>query len=234
MFKSMKTIGLIGGMSYESTIPYYEIINKEINKILGGFHSAKIILYSVDFSEIEECQKTNNWQKSAKILSNAAKHLENAGADCIILCTNTMHKVCNEIQNSINIPFLHIAQACAQELKKNSITKAALLGTKYTMQQDFYKKELVKEGIETIIPNDNDMEIINRVIFEELCSGKFLEESKREFIRIINSLEKNGAQGVILGCTEIGLLVKQDDIKIKAFDTTLIHAKKAVEFALQK
>ncbi|HIQ89567.1 TPA: aspartate/glutamate racemase family protein [Candidatus Galligastranaerophilus faecipullorum] len=230
----MKTIGLLGGMSFESTIPYYKIINEEINKALGGLHSAKIILYSVDFAEIEECQKTDNWQKSAQILSGAAKNLEDAGADCIVLCTNTMHKVADEIQNAIDIPLLHIAQTCAEELKKNSIKKAALAGTKYTMQQDFYKKELAKNGIEVLIPEDNDIEIINNIIFQELCKGKFLKESKKEFIRIINSLVENGAEGIIFGCTEIGLLLNQDDLSIKVFDTTAIHAKKAAEFALQK
>lgn len=228
----MKTIGLLGGMSYESTIPYYKIINEEINKSLGDLHSAKIILYSVDFWEIEKCQKTNNWEKSAQILSDAAQKLENAGADFIVLCTNTMHKVANEIQQNIKVPLLHIAQACSDELNKNSIKKTALLGTKYTMEQDFYKQKLVENGIEVIIPDKKDIEIINDIIFNELCRGIINQNSKNEFLRIIDNLTDKGACGVILGCTEIGFLLNQSDVKIPVFDTTIIHAQKAAKCAL--
>lgn len=228
----MKTIGLIGGMSWESTVTYYKIINETVKERLGGFHSGKILLYSVDFAEIEECQAKGEWEKSAEILSEAAENLEKAGADFIVICTNTMHKVAGKIQENIKIPVIHIADATAHKLKQDGILKTALLGTKYTMTQDFYKEKLRENGIEVLIPEEKDIEIVNHVIYEELCLGKILDSSRKEYIRIIDDLKEKGAQGVILGCTEIGLLISQKDSSLPVYDTTEIHALSACEKAL--
>lgn len=230
----MKTIGLIGGMSWESTVPYYQIINEEVKKRLGGLHSARIILYSVEFDEIEKCQSAGDWEKSGRILGKAAQGLETAGADFILICTNTMHKVAPQIASMIHIPIIHIADATASELEKSSIRKVGLLGTKYTMTQDFYKKKLIDRGIDVVIPEAADIDIVNDIIFRELCVGQIREESRKEFQRIIDSLKVKGAEGVILGCTEIGLLIQQSDSSLPVFDTTQIHARRAVEMALQK
>lgn len=229
----MKTIGLIGGMSWESTIPYYRIINEEIKNRLGGFHSAKIILYSVDFDEIEKCQSNNEWEKSGEILGKAAQGIEAAGADFLLICTNTMHKVVPQIASMIRIPIIHIADAAADELEKCNIRHVGLLGTKYTMTQDFYKQSLTDRGIEVLIPEENDIETVNSVIFNELCLGEIKEASRIKFREIITRLKENGAEGIILGCTEIGLLISQADSDIPIFDTTVIHAKKAAETALE-
>ncbi|HBG7069722.1 aspartate/glutamate racemase family protein [Clostridioides difficile] len=223
----MKTIGLIGGMSWESTITYYQVINTVIKERLGGLHSSKCILYSVDFQEIEECQSSGNWEKSAKILADAAIKLQEAGADFIVICTNTMHKVSDKIQESIHIPLLHIADVTATVLREKEIKKVALLGTKYTMEQDFYKNVIINNGIEVLIPNEEDRTIVNDTIFNELCLGIVSESSKKAFLSIIDKLGKQGAEGVILGCTEIGLLIKQNDTFIPLFDTTVIHAIEA-------
>lgn len=220
----MKTIGLIGGLSWESTVTYYQIINDTIKQELGGLHSAKILLYSVDFAEIEECQARGDWDKSAKILGEAAQNLEKAGADFIAICTNTMHKVAPQIQNRIGIPIVHIADATAGQLKKNNIKTVALLGTKYTMTLDFYKERIENHGIAVVIPNDEDVELVNAVIYNELCVGEIKAESKKQYVRIIEELKKSGAEAVILGCTEIGLLVKQEDAPVPVFDTAQIHA----------
>ena len=228
----MKTIGLIGGMSWESTVTYYKIINETVKERLGGFHSGKILLYSVDFAEIEECQAKGEREKSAEILSEAAENLEKAGADFIVICTNTMHKVAGKIQENIKIPVIHIADATAHKLKQDGILKTALLGTKYTMTQDFYKEKLRENGIEVLIPEEKDIEIVNHVIYEELCLGKILDSSRKEYIRIIDGLKEKGAQGVILGCTEIGLLISQKDSPLPVYDTTEIHALSACEKAL--
>lgn len=230
---TMKTIGLIGGMSYESTIPYYKIINDEVNKALGGLHSAKVVLYSVDFDEIESRQRSNDWDECGQILKNAAISLEKAGADIILICTNTMHKVFQDVQAGVKVPVLHIAMATASKLIENDIKRVALLGTIYTMTQDFYKSVLSEAGLEVMIPDDIQMQEINRIIFEELCKGKILESSREYFIKVIESLKAKGAQAVILGCTEIGLLVTEDKSALKVFDTTVIHAKAAVEAALK-
>ena len=230
----MKTIGLIGGMSWESTVTYYQIINEVIKDKLGGLHSAKCILYSVDFEEIEECQKNGDWDRSAEILGKVALSLEKAGADFIVICTNTMHKVVSEIKKYTKLPILHIAEMTAIELKKAGIKKIGLLGTKYTMQQDFYKQILIDNGIEVVIPNSKDIEIVNSVIFNELCLGKIKKESKDKYLRIIENLSKDGAEGIILGCTEIGLLVKQEDTDIPLFDTTSIHATSAALYAIEE
>ena len=223
----MKTIGLIGGMSWESTITYYQVINTVIKERLGGLHSSKCILYSVDFQEIEECQSSGNWEKSAKILADAAIKLQEAGADFIVICTNTMHKESDKIQESIHIPLLHIADVTATVLREKEIKKVALLGTKYTMEQDFYKNVIINNGIEVLIPNEEDRIIVNDTIFNELCLGIISESSKKAFLSIIDKLGKQGAEAVILGCTEIGLLIKQNDTSIPLFDTTVIHAIEA-------
>ena len=230
----MKTIGLIGGMSWESTVTYYQIINETIKNRLGGLHSAKCILYSVDFDEIEKYQTRGEWDKSADVLSEAAQALERAGVDYIVICTNTMHKVVPEIGRRIHIPILHIADMTAVQLKKQGIRKVGLLGTKYTMQQDFYKNILIRQGIEVIVPNDDDVDVVNRVIYDELCLGKIFEKSKAAYLDIIHELARNGAQGIILGCTEIGLLIQQSDTDIPLFDTTRIHAKQAALKSLER
>lgn len=228
----MKTIGLLGGMSWESTVTYYQILNRTVRERLGGLHSAKILLYSVDFHEIEQHQAHGEWEQSAVLLADAAKNLEKAGADWMLLCTNTMHKVAPQIQSTIGIPLLHIADATAQELLANSIDKVALLGTKYTMQQNFYKEKLIAAGIDVLLPDERDIGLVNTVIFDELCLGIVTERSKREYLRIIEALAGQGAQGVILGCTEIGMLITQADTALPVFDTTLIHARKAALLAI--
>lgn len=223
----MKTIGLLGGMSWESTVTYYQIINEIVKQELGGLHSAKILLYSVDFSEIEKCQADGDWNKSADILSAAAQNLEKAGADFIVICTNTMHKVAPQIQSKIKIPIIHIAEATADELKFRNITRVALLGTKYTMTQDFYKEKLTSAGITVLIPDKQDIESVNNIIYNELCLGIISQSSKKEYQSIIKKLKQQGVQGVILGCTEIGLLIQEKDTDLPVFDTTRIHASKA-------
>ena len=229
----MKIIGLIGGMSWESTVTYYQQINRLTATQLGGLHSAKLLLYSVDFEEIEACQTSGDWEKSAQILAQAAQSLERAGAELILICTNTMHKVAPQVQASVSIPLLHIADATADALEEAHISTVALLGTKYTMCETFYTNKLIQRGIQVLIPDEADAELVNRVIFQELCLGQHKDSSKAEFLRIINALGAQGAQGVILGCTEIGLLISQSDTAFPIFDTTLIHAERAVRIALQ-
>ncbi len=230
----MKTIGLIGGMSWESSLEYYRIINEETKRRLGGLHSAKCVLYSVDFDEIEICQRKGEWVKTARILTDAAYSLEAAGADFIVLCTNTMHKVANHIQAGIQIPLLHIADITAQEILPHEITTIGLLGTRYTMEQDFYISRLEAKGIRVLIPKETDRVIVNAVIYNELCLGQINDESRAQYKIIIEDLIKRGADGIILGCTEIGLLVKPGDSSVPLFDTTLIHAKGAVDYALDQ
>lgn len=230
----MKTIGLIGGMSWESTVTYYQIVNEVVKRELGGLHSAKCILYSVEFDEIEKCQSNNEWEKSGDILGRAAQGLEAAGADFILICTNTMHKVFDQVQSYVKVPLLHIAQVTADALKRENITKVGLLGTKYTMEQTFYKGKLAENGIEVIIPEKADIETVNTVIFDELCRGEIRDASRAEYVRIIADMTERGAQGVILGCTEIGLLVRQSDTSAKLFDTTLIHGETAALMSLGK
>lgn len=221
-------------MSWESTVTYYKIINETVSRRLGGLHSGKILMYSVDFAEIEECQANGDWVKSAEILGAAALNLQKAGADFIVICTNTMHKVVPEIAEMINIPIMHIADAAADALIGAGIKTAALLGTKYTMRQDFYKERLTACGINVLIPNDNDVETVNRVIYEELCLGNILPSSRGEYVRIIGGLKEKGAEAVILGCTEIGLLIDGDCSPLPVFDTTLIHAEKAALYAIDE
>ncbi|RXJ86491.1 aspartate/glutamate racemase family protein [Arcobacter sp. CECT 8985] len=230
----MKTIGLLGGMSWESTALYYKKINEEIKEQLGGLHSAKIVLYSVDFEEIEKLQHLGKWDETAKILSNAAKNLENASADFIVICTNTMHKVASIIEQNINIPILHIANATGKKLQEEGIKKVGLLGTAFTMNQEFYKDTISNNfDIEVIVPNDDDIQIIHKIIYEQLCLGIIKEESKKQYLRIMQKLHNQGAEGIILGCTEIGMLICQEDTNIKLFDTTHIHALEAVKEALK-
>lgn len=228
----MKTIGLIGGMSWESTVTYYQLINERVKEALGGLHSARLLLYSVDFAEIEACQAAGDWERSAAILTEAAQALERAGADFLVICTNTMHKVAPQIRAGVHIPLLHIAEATADALRAQDIRKVALLGTKYTMTQDFYKAKLVEAGIEVLIPDEAGVELVNRVIYDELCLGVLSEQSRREYLAVIDGLAARGAQGVILGCTEIGLLIHQEDTALPVFDTTQIHAARAAERAI--
>lgn len=229
----MKTIGLIGGMSWESSTTYYQIINEEVKNRLGGFHSAKCILYSVDFNEIEIYQRAGEWEKAGQVLGEVARSLVLAGADFIVLCTNTMHKVAGNIEAKVNVPLLHIADITGKKVISDGIKRLGLLGTRYTMEQDFYKSRLEDRGLEVIIPDDMDRELVNKIIFQELCLGIITPQSKCEYKRIINRLVEQGAEGIILGCTEIGLLVKQEDSTIPLYDTTILHAKGAVDYALE-
>ena len=229
----MKTIGLIGGMSWESSIEYYRIINETVKAKLGGFHSAKSILYSVDFAEIETLQHQGRWHEAAQLLCEAAKSLESGGANFIILCTNTMHKLADDIQAHTKLPFLHIADATAEKIRAAGISKIGLLGTRFTMEEDFYKSRLIlKYGLDVIIPPAQAREVVHRVIYEELVAGEIRQASKERFITIIDGLVKKGAEGIILGCTEIGLLVHDGDCQVPLYDTTRIHAVAAVEYAL--
>ncbi|AZR77026.1 MULTISPECIES: aspartate/glutamate racemase family protein [Bacillus cereus group] len=230
----MKTIGLIGGMSWESTSEYYRIINEEIKERLGGLHSAKCLINSVDFEEIERCQSSGDWDGAGEILGNAAYSLQKGGADFIIICTNTMHKVVEKIKEKIDIPVLHIADATAKEIKRKDIQKVGLLGTKYTMEQDFYKSRIEEHDIKVIVPSGTNREKVNEVIYTELCLGKIVVQSREYYKRVIEELVQEGAQGIILGCTEIGLLIKQENVSVPIFDTPHIHAIEAVKVALDK
>ena len=230
---NLKTIGLIGGMSWESTVTYYKIINETVKEKLGGLHSAKCILYSVDFQEIEECQANGNWEKSGEILGEAAYNLEKAGADFIVICTNTMHKVVNQIKEKISIPILHIAEMTAEKILEKGLKNIALLGTKYTMEQDFYKSKLIEKEINVVIPDKNDIETINEVIYDELCLGIINSNSKKKFLEIVDKLRSKGAEGIILGCTEIGLLIKNEDTDVPLFDTAVIHAEEAAIYSIK-
>lgn len=228
----MKTIGLIGGMSWESTQTYYRLINEGVKAELGGLHSAKLVLYSVDFAEIESLQHQGDWPATAEILIDAAQALERAGANFILICTNTMHKVAEQVQQAISIPLLHIADATARVLKNDKIKRVGLLGTRFTMEQTFYRERLEHQGIQVIIPNKVQRERVHAVIYNELCLGKINTESKQDYLEIVRSLQEQGAEGVILGCTEIGLLIQRSDTDVTLYDTTEIHAQEAVKVAL--
>ena len=229
----MKTIGLIGGMSWESTVPYYRQINEAIKARLGGLHSAKLVLYSVDFHEIERLQHAGDWDTAGRMLADAARAIERAGAEFIVLCTNTMHKVAPEIEAAVKIPLLHIADATADEIKRAGHATVGLLGTRFTMEQAFYKDRLSeRHGLHVLTPDAADRDIIHRVIYDELCLGRIVESSRTEYRRIMAKLVADGAQAIILGCTEITLLVDQTDSTVPQFDTTAIHARKAAELAL--
>jgi len=230
----MKTIGLMGGMSWESSAEYYRIINEAIKARLGGFHSAKCVLYSVDFAEIEDLQRGQKWPEMAHILSRAAKNVEAAGADFIVLCTNTMHKVAPDIESAVRIPLLHIADATAKKICAHGLRRIGLLGTRFTMEEDFYKGRLSRtHGLDVLVPDPPDRQAVHRVIFQELVVGRIEQASHKQLLVIIEGLARSGAEGVILGCTELGLLVKEKDSPVPLFDTTRIHAEAAVDFALE-
>ncbi|MEO6920416.1 MAG: aspartate/glutamate racemase family protein [Collimonas sp.] len=229
----MKIIGLIGGMSWESTVPYYRQINETIKQQLGGLHSAKIILYSVDFHEIERLQHSGDWAAAGALLADVARALERAGADFLVVCTNTMHKLASEIEAAVDIPLFHIADPTADEIKQAGFTTVGLLGTRFTMEQDFYKERLrERHGLQVLTPTPQDREIVHRIIYEELCLGKIREESRAEYRRVMVQLIAQGAQAIILGCTEISLLVGPQDCAVSLFDTTGIHARSAALWAL--
>jgi len=229
----LQIIGLIGGMSWESTVPYYRQINETVKEHLGGLHSARVILYSLDFHEIERLQHTGNWQAAGAVLADAARALEAAGADFVVLCTNTMHKVAPAIEAAVRIPLLHIADPTADEIKNSGFSTVGLLGTRFTMEQAFYKDRLhERHGLTVIVPAPPDREVIHRVIYEELCLGKIADESRSEYRRIMATLVDQGAEAIILGCTEISLLVGPADAAVPLFDSTVIHARKAAERAL--
>lgn len=230
--QSMKTIGLLGGMSWESTLGYYRAINEGVRNTLGGLHSAQIVMYSVDFEPIEQLQHAGDWKGTAKILAEAAQNIQAAGADILLICTNTMHKVAPEIESAIQIPLLHIADATAEVLVSGGIKTVGLLGTAFTMEQEFYKGRLTSNyGLQVLAPNEEDRAIVHEVIYQELCLGNIEPDSKAEYLRIIDALATQGAEAVILGCTEIGMLVNQTNTNVRLFDTTAIHAAKAVEYA---
>lgn len=227
----MKTIGLIGGMSWESTQTYYRLLNQKVREKLGGHHSAKLVLYSVDFSEIETLQHQGNWDQTAEILMSAAQSVQSAGADFLLICTNTMHKVAPQIEQAVSLPLLHIADATAKVLLRDGLNCVGLLGTKFTMEQPFYRERLQQHGIKVIVPDDAQRDIVHSVIYEELCQGVINPDSKAAYLAVVDSLADNEAQAVILGCTEIGLLIQGQDTEVKLYDTTELHAEQAVEFA---
>jgi aspartate racemase len=230
----VKTIGLIGGMSWESSIEYYRIINETVRAKLGGLHSAKSMMYSVDFAEVEALQRQEKWDEATALLVDAATSLENGGADFVIICTNTMHKVADEVQEHIRVPLLHIADATAETIKAHGLKKVGLLGTRFTMEEDFYTGRLVeRHGLEVVIPTEEEREIVHRIIYDELCMGEVRESSREQYASIMEHLIENGAEGIVLGCTEIGLLVGDEDCRVPLFDTTEIHAVAAVEYALE-
>ena len=229
----MKTIGLLGGMSWESTLDYYRAINEGMNRALGGLHSAKVVLHSVDFAPIEALQHAGAWDAAAQILADAARGIETAGADFLLICTNTMHRVAAQVEEAIRIPLVHIADATAEAVKSAGIQSTGLLGTAFTMEQDFYKGRLADNfGLKVLVPERPDRQVIHRVIYHELCMGELSPSSRSEYLRIIDTLAEQGAEAVILGCTEIGMLVKQADTSVPLFDSTAIHAQKAVRLAL--
>jgi len=230
----MKTIGMIGGMSWESSLEYYRIMNQAVKEKLGGFHSAPCILYSVDFDDVEKLQHQGDWESLTRLMIEAAQRVKKAGADFLVICTNTMHKMADEVQRAIQIPLLHIADVTAEAVKANGQSRVGLLGTKFTMEQDFYKGRLQEiHGIDVLIPEDKERQVIHDILYNELCLGEIKELSRGKFQSIIQNLVKQGAQGVILGCTEIPLIVSQEDYEIPLYDTTALHAKAAVDFALQ-
>jgi aspartate racemase len=230
----MKTIGLLGGMSWESTELYYRLINEGIKAKLGGLHSARIVLVSVDFQEIEEMQHQGDWEGAGQILAQAAKQVESAGADFLLICTNTMHKVAPQIQSAIRIPILHVADATAKRIKMTGMKTVGLLGTNFTMEQEFYKGWLVeKYGLDVLVPPKSDREIVHRIIYDELCLGLVKDASRDEYLRIMEDLRGRGAEGIIEGCTEIGMLVQPQHVDIPLFDTTFIHAEEAVLEAIR-
>lgn len=230
----MKTIGMIGGMSWESTVEYYRIINEAVKARLGGLHSARTLLYSVDFADVEVLQREGRWEEATRMMVDIACSLERGGAELIVICTNTMHKMADEVQAAVRVPLLHIADATADAVKARGIHKVGLLGTRFTMEQEFYKGRLEnKHNLAVVTPSPVDRELVHRVIYDELCLGIAKDGSRREYTRIMDDLARQGAQGIILGCTEIGLLVKPEDSHLPLFDTTYIHALAAADFAMK-
>lgn len=230
----MKVIGLIGGMSWESSLEYYRLINEDVKRRLGGFHSAKVLMYSVDFHEIEQQQSGGRWDESAETLADAAKRLERGGADFFLICTNTMHKVAAEVERAVSIPLLHIADATGEEIQKLDIAKIGLLGTRFTMEEDFLKGHLSRNyGLEVIVPEEDSRKIVHDVIYDELCLGKISNESRNKVLGIVDELAAREAEAIVLGCTELPLLIKQEDAPLPVLDTTALHAKKAVDWALE-
>jgi len=231
----VKTIGLIGGMSWESTVPYYQTINRVVSQRLGGLHSAKVALYSVDFDEIEKLQHAGLWTEAGEILAGAARAVRRAGADFLVLCTNTMHKVAPQVEAAVDIPLLHIADATAARVKAAGLSRIGLLGTKFTMEEDFYRGRLEsRHGLSVLTPEAGQREVVHRVIYRELCLGRVLDGSRSAFQQVVDRLVAGGAQGVILGCTEIGLLLRPADAPVPLFDTATIHAEAAANFALEE
>lgn len=229
----MRTLGLIGGMSWESTVSYYREINEGVKQHLGGLHSARLLLFSVDFHEIEQLQHAGEWEKAGEVLAQAASALERAGAEGLMICTNTMHKVAAQVQSAVSIPLLHIADPTAAAIKAAGLTRIGLLGTRFTMEQDFYRKRLESHGLEVLIPGEEDRAVVHSVIYDELCLGTVREESRKKYLDIIDRLVGNGAQAIILGCTEISLLIRTTDTRVPLFDTTTIHAADAVRWSLE-
>lgn len=230
----MKIMGLIGGMSWESSLEYYRIVNETVKEKRGGFHSAKCILYSVDFEEVEKLQHQGDWDALTRLMSDCAKRLERAGADFVVICTNTMHKMADEVQAAVRVPVLHIVDVTAEAINRNGQTRVGLLGTKFTMEQDFYKGRLRdKHGLEVLIPSAEERQEVHDILYSELCLGKIKELSREKFKSVIQNLVDQGAEGIILGCTEIPLIVSQDDYAIPLYDTTRLHAQAAVDFALR-
>jgi aspartate racemase len=229
----MKTIGLIGGMSWESTVPYYRLINEAIKQRLGGLHSAKIVLYSVDFHEIEQLQRSGDWETAGRLLADAARTLESAGADFLLVCANTMHKVAPAIEAAVRIPLLHVVDATAADIRAAGFTRVGLLGTRFTMEGAFYTERLQQHGLQVSVPDEQDRQTVHRVVYEELCLGKIVDASREAYRQIMAKLVAQGAQAIILGCTEIAMLVGPGDATVPLFDTTQIHARSAAERALK-
>ena len=230
----MKTIGLIGGMSWESSLEYYRIINETVKRKLGGLHSAKSIMYSFDFQDIEKLQHEGDWESLTALMKDAAQKVERGGADFIVICTNTMHKMAEDVKRNVGIPLLHIVDVTAQAIQSRNIRRVGLLGTRFTMEQDFYRDRLERHhGLTVIIPDEEERQVIHTILYEELCLGEIKKKSRDKFKQIIDRLEARGAEGVILGCTEIPLLVSQEDYELPLFDTTTLHAQAAVEYALR-
>ena len=230
----MKVIGLIGGMSWESSAEYYRLINRGVRSRLGGQHSARSLMYSVDFHDVEVLQRENRWAEAAREMAECAARLERGGADFVVLCTNTMHKLAPAIEEAVGIPLVHIADATAAAVKRAGVGSVGLLGTRYTMEGDFYKGRLAgRHGLEVLTPDEAGRKVVHDVIYDELCQGKVVEESRREYLRVIDALAERGAEGVILGCTEITLLIKPQDVSLPVFDTTRLHAEEAVRLALE-
>lgn len=229
----MKTLGLIGGMSWESTVPYYRTINQTVKEQLGGLHSARLLLYSVDFAEIETLQHAGDWDTAGAVLADAARSLKAGGAQLLVICTNTMHKVADAVEAASGLPLLHIADATGGTIRARGLTRIGLLGTRFTMEQDFYRRRLIeRHGLDVLVPEPDERDLVHRVIYDELCQGVIRDESRAQYRRVMDGLVARGAQGIILGCTEIGLLVGENDASVPLFDTTALHARAAALAAL--